>query len=490
MTAASGETPGTIDSPKGTLAASPAQIVEEFLGPVYGGRGDSQTGIDGGKLDLEWLEATYKEFHREPELSTAEEKTAARIARELEYFDNWEITTNIGGYGITAVLENGEGPTVLMRADFDGLPVAENTGVDYASKHSQLDAHGQRVPTMHACGHDHHTTSLLGAMRVLDGTRDKWSGTVVALFQPAEEASIGANGMVADGLGSIIPRPDVCLAQHVIAGPAGRVFTASGPVMTSSTTIEITLYGRGAHASMPHRSVDPVVLAASTVMKLQTVVSREVPPNQFAVITVASVEAGKANNVIPDSAKISLSCRFYDETLRKKCVDAIKRVVRAEAQSMGADRAPSFKFVGMLGATNNSEKVFSTVRAGFDEAFGTSESVDMEPWTASEDFPVIPKAFGVPYMLWTVGITPRWLWERAEKAGRLDIDIPTNHNPGFLPDLKTLPVGVRAAAVAVLSCLQQTWQRPADEGDDQTYRPTIPTDADIDAVAVETARAD
>lgn len=490
VTAASGDNPGTIDSPKGTLAASPAQIVEDFLGPVYGGREDSQTGIDGGKLDLQWLEDTYKEFHQEPELSTAEEKTAARIARELERFTDWDITTNIGGYGITAVLSNGEGPTVLMRADFDGLPVAENTGVDYASKHSQLDAQGQRVPTMHACGHDHHTMSLLGAMRVLDGTRDKWSGTVVALFQPAEEASIGANGMVADGLGSIIPRPDVCLAQHIVAGPAGRVFTAPGPVMTSSTTIEITLYGRGAHASMPHRSVDPVVLAASTVMKLQTVVSREVPPNQFAVITVASVEAGKANNVIPDSAKIALSCRFYDEALRKKCVDAIKRVVRAEALSMGADREPNFKFVGMLSATNNSEDVFSTVRAGFDEAFGTDESVDMEPWTASEDFPVIPKAFGVPYMLWTVGITPRWQWERAEKAGRLDVDIPTNHNPGFLPDLNTLPVGVRAAAVAVLSCLQKSWPRPVAEAEDQTYRPTIPTDADIDAVAVETARAD
>lgn len=489
MTAESGASAGSTTSPRAQLAASPAQIVEEFMGPVHGGRSHKEVVADGGHLDLEWLESTYKEFHREPELSTAEEKTAARIRRELQWFSDWKVTTNIGGYGITAVLENGEGPTVLFRADFDGLPVAENTGVDYASKHSQLDAQGQRVPTMHACGHDHHTTSLLGAMRVLDGTREKWSGTVVALFQPAEEASIGANGMVADGLGSIIPRPDVCLAQHIIAGPAGRVYTAPGPVMTSSTTIEITLYGRGAHASMPHRSVDPVVLAASTVMKLQTVVAREVPPNQFAVVTVASVEAGKANNVIPDSAKISLSCRFYDEALRKKCVDAIKRIVRAEALSMGADREPSFKFVGMLGATNNSDDVFTVVRKGFDEAFA-AESVDMEPWTASEDFSVIPKAFGVPYMLWTVGITPRWQWDRAERAGRLDVDIPTNHNPGFLPDLDTLPVGVRAAAVGVLSCLAGTWERPEEDAEDRTYLPTVPSDEDIDAVAVETSGAD
>lgn len=489
MTAETGSTSGRTLSPRGHLAASPAEIVEDYMGPLYGGRFDKETVADGGQLDLEWLEETYKEFHREPELSTAEEKTAERIIRELGYFKDWDVTTGIGGYGITAVLENGEGPTVLFRADFDGLPVAEKTDVDYKSKHSQLDAQGQRVPTMHACGHDHHTMSLLGAMRVLDGTRDRWSGTVVALFQPAEEASIGANGMISDGLGTKIPRPDVCLAQHIIAGLAGRVFTAPGPVMTSSTTIEITLYGRGAHASMPHRSVDPVVLAASTVMKLQTVVSREVPPNQFAVITVASVEAGKANNVIPDSAKISLSCRFYDEALRKKCVDSIKRVVRAEAMSMGAEREPSFKFVGMLGATNNSEEVFTTIRQNFDQAFA-AESVDMEPWTASEDFPVLPRAFGAPYMLWTVGITPRWQWDRADKAGRLDIDIPTNHNPMFLPDLKTLPVGVRAAAVGVLSCLQRAWERPEDQADDSTYRPTAPTDQDIDEVAVETAGAD
>lgn len=436
-------------------------------------------------LDLEWLEELYKEFHAQPELSTAEEKTAARIERELTHFSDWVINTRIGGYGITAVLRNGSGPTVLFRADFDGLPVAEKTGVEYASKYSQLDAHGQRVPTMHACGHDHHTVSLLGAMRVLDSTREQWSGTVVALFQPAEEASIGANGMVADGLSSIIPRPDVCLAQHIVAGPAGRVYTAPGPVMTSSTTIEITLYGRGAHASMPHRSIDPVVLAASTVMKLQTVVSREVPPDEFAVITVASIEAGKANNVIPDSAKISLSCRFYDEALRVKCLDAIKRIVRAEAVSMGAEREPSFKFVGMLGATNNSTEAFHTIRNSFDESFA-EESVDMQPWTASEDFPIIPKAFGVPYMFWTLGITPRLQWDRAEQAGRLDMDIPTNHNPGFLPDLATLPIGVRTAAIGILACLKHQWQE-IQKGASQ---PTSPTEEDIESVAVETARAD
>ncbi|MGV0409390.1 amidohydrolase [Corynebacterium resistens] len=431
------------------------------------------------------MEDVYKWFHAHPELSGAEEQTAKRIRKELERFADWEITPNLGGHGITAVLRNGEGPTVLMRADFDGLPVAEATDVDYASKHSQLNAHGERVPTMHACGHDHHTTSLLGAMTVLDSVRDKWSGTVIALFQPAEEASIGAHGMVADGLTKAVPHPDVCLAQHVVAGPAGTVYTAPGPVMTSSTTIEITLFGRGAHASMPHRSVDPVVLAASTVMKLQTVVSREVPPNKFAVITVASVEAGKANNVIPDSARIALSCRFYDEDLRKKCVEAIKRIVRAEAMAAGADRDPEFKFVGLLGATDNTDEVYDVIRPAFDEAFG-EDSVEMEPWTASEDFPVIPKAFGSPYMLWTVGITPRAQWERAETSGRLDIDIPTNHNPGFLPDLGTLQTSTRAAAVGILSCLAHDW--PERDTEKPTMGAVPPTDAEIDAVSVETAQ--
>ena len=438
--------------------------------------------IAASRADVSWMEGVYKHFHQFPELSGAEEQTAKRIAEELQRFPEWEVTTGIGGYGITAVLRNGEGPTVLMRADFDGLPVAENTDVDYRSQHSQLNAAGQRVPTMHACGHDHHTTSLLGAMALLDDTRAQWSGTVVALFQPAEEASIGAFRMVGDGLANKIPAPDVCLAQHIIAGPAGQVYTAAGPVMTSSTTIEITLFGRGAHASMPHRSVDPVVLAASTVMRLQTIVSREVPPGKFAVVTVASVEAGKANNVIPGSAKISLSCRFYDEDLRKKCIDAIKRIVRAEAQAAGAEREPEFKFVGLLGATKNADEVFDTVRPEFDKIFG-EDSIDMEPWTASEDFPVLPKHFGVPYLLWTVGITPRPQWQRAEAAGRLDIDIPTNHNPAFLPELSTLTVGAKAAATAVLSCLGHTWVRK----NDTSIVP--PTDAEIDAVAVETAPA-
>lgn len=443
--------------------------------------------VDSAVVDLSWLEETYKWFHQHPELSGAEEATASRIRKELEGFAGWEVTPNIGGYGITAVLRNGEGPTVLMRADFDGLPVAESTDVDYASKHSQLNASGERVATMHACGHDQHTTSLLGAMRVLDDVKDQWSGTFIALFQPAEEASIGAHRMVSDGLNRIIPRPDVCLAQHIIAGPAGQVYTAPGPVMTSSTTIEITLFGRGAHASMPHRSVDSVVLAASVVMKLQTIVSREVPPNKFAVITVASVEAGKANNVIPDSAKISLSCRFYDEDLRKKCVDAIKRIVRAEAMAAGADRDPEFKFVGMLGPTDNAQRVFDVVRPAFDSAFG-EDSLDMEPWTASEDFSVIPKSFGSPYMLWTVGITPRKQWKRAEAADRLDVDVPTNHNPGFLPDLSTLEVTTRAAAVGVLSCLQATWA-PIEESV-PTMGSTEPTEEDIKSVSVETSHVD
>ncbi|MEL4164056.1 amidohydrolase [Corynebacterium bovis] len=436
--------------------------------------------------DLSWLEGLYKMFHRHPELSGAEEWTAARIAEELGHFPDWEITTGIGGHGITAVLANGDGPTVLIRADFDGLPVAEATDVDYASTHTQLDEQGRRVPTMHACGHDAHTTSLLGAMTLLNATRERWSGTVVALFQPAEEASTGAHRMVTDGLADLIPRPDVCLGQHVVPGPAGRGFTAPGPVLTSSTTVEITLFGRGAHASMPHRAVDPVVLAASVVMKLQTIVSREVPPDKFAVVTVASVEAGKASNVIPDSARIALSCRFYDEVLRKKCVDAIKRIVRAEAVASGCEREPDFRFLGLLGATDNDREVFDIVRPHFDDHFG-DESVDMEPWTASEDFSVLPKAFGVPYLFWTVGITPRRQWDRAERSGRLDVDIPTNHNPGFLPDLSSLPVTTEAAAVAVLSCLGHEWpERPADEGEDGDR----PSESDVEATSVETSRAD
>jgi amidohydrolase len=438
--------------------------------------GSPTTLVGASRADLSWQDPLYKDLHRYPELSGAERETAARIAAELRRYPDWEVTTGIGGHGITAVLRNsgggdggdgGDGPTVLYRADFDGLPVAEATGVPYASTHSQLNADGQLVPTMHACGHDLHTTAALGALAILDATRDRWSGTVIMLFQPAEEIGIGAHGMVTDGLLDAVPRPDVCLDQHVLPGPAGTVYCSPGPMTTSSTTIEITLFGRGAHASMPHRSVDPVVLAASVVMKLQTVVSREVPPGEFAVVTVASVEAGKANNVIPDSAKIALSCRFYDEALRVRCVEAIKRIVRAEAASMGAEREPEFRFVGLLAATENDPGVHAVVRPHFDERFG-ADSVDMQPWTASEDFPVIPTAFGCPYLFWTVGITPRRQWNRAVKAGRLDIDVPSNHNPGFLPDLSALGVCTDAAAVAVLACLDHDWD-PAGPVDDDPW---------------------
>jgi len=433
------------------VSGSPSQIVSDAV------EAD-------GPADLSWQVDLYKDLHRYPELSGAERETAARIHAELHRFPDWEVTTNIGGYGITAVLRNGEGPTVLYRADFDGLPVAEATDVPYASTHSQLDSHGQQVPTMHACGHDAHTVTALGAMAVLDATRSDWSGTVVMVFQPAEEAAIGAHGMVTDGLCDVVPRPDVCLDQHVLPGPSGTVYCSPGPMTTSSTTIEITLFGRGAHASMPHRGVDPVVLTAAVVMKLQTIVSRELPPGEFGVVTVASIEAGKANNVIPDSAKIALSCRFYSERWRLKAVESIKRIVRAEAVAAGCEREPEFRFVGLLAATDNDAGVFEVVRPHFDAHFGV-DSQDMEPWTASEDFPVIPTAFGCPYLFWTVGITPRRQWARAEAAGSLDIDIPSNHNPGFLPDLASLPVTTESAAVAVLACLAHQW-RPTGLPDD------------------------
>lgn len=433
-----------------SVSGSPAQIVRSAL------TGGNEGPANAHGVDLSWQVDLYKDLHRYPELSGAERETAARVAAELHRFPSWEVTTGIGGYGITAVLRNGEGPTVLFRADLDGLPVMEATGVPYASGHDQLNAEGQQVPTMHACGHDAHTVSALGALAILDAARDSWSGTAIILFQPAEELGIGAHGMVNDGLADRIPRPDVCLDQHVLPGPSGTVYCSPGPMTTSSTTIEITLFGRGAHASMPHRSVDPVVLTAAVVMKLQTVVSRELPPGEFGVVTVASMEAGKANNVIPDSAKIALSCRFYNERWRLKAMESIKRIVRAEAMAAGCEREPEFRFVGLLTATNNDAGVFEVVRPHFDAHFGT-DSKDMDPWTASEDFPVIPTAFGCPYLFWTVGITPRRQWARAEAAGRLDIDIPSNHNPGFLPDLASLPVTTEAAAVAVLACLDHDW---------------------------------
>lgn len=373
--------------------------------------------IDG---DFDKMREQYEHLHRNPEIGLAEHDTAEFIEQALS--DAGLDTQRIGGTGVVALIENGDGPTVLGRADMDALSVKEDTGLDYAS---------QRQGFMHACGHDTHMAGLLAAVRALVQHRDAWSGTYIALFQPSEENAAGAKAMVDDDLTGKVPAPDVALGCHAMVGPAGAVMSRPGPSMSSADTIQVTVYGRGAHGSMPHLSVDPVVLASSIVMRLQTIVSREIEPGAFAVVTVGSLQAGATANIIADRAELRLNVRTYDEHIRDQVLAAIERIVRAECEAAGSPRGPEIEHLDHFPVTDNDESLFTEIRAGFDSAFG-DESIDMQRVTASEDFSVIPDAFGVPYLYWFVGSTDRDTYREAVENGTVS-QLPSNHSPYFAP---------------------------------------------------------
>lgn len=390
----------------------------------------------------EWQTELYKHFHRHPELSLEETATAQRIEEELKTLG--AEPQRIGETGVVAVIENGDGPVVLARADIDALPVTEATGLDYAS---------QNEGVMHACGHDGHIASLLGAVRLMIENKDAWSGTYVALFQPAEELAKGARKMVDDQLTSKVPHPDVAFSQHLMVGEAGTISTMNGPVLSAGDSIKITLHGRGAHGYMPHNSVDTVVLAANVVLRLQTIVSREVEPGTFAVVTVGANNAGTKSNIIPDVAELLVNVRTYDNDVRNHVLTAIERVVRAECEASGSPKEPEFEYYDQYPLTENNAEVNAIVTDAFREAFGEKLRAG-SPATASEDFSVIPDAFGTPYDYWFVGCTDPQLWERAVEAGTVAQDIPANHNPGFAPVIQpTLETATGAQVVAALSYL-------------------------------------
>lgn len=390
----------------------------------------------------DWQEDLYQHFHAHPEVSLQEFETANRIETELHQLGL--KPQRIGETGVVAVLKNGEGGSVLTRADIDALPVQEATGLPYSS---QLDG------VMHACGHDAHIASLLGAVRLLIEHKESWTGTYTALFQPAEELAAGAQKMVDDGLTSKIPTPDVAFCQHVIVGKAGTVQTMSGPVLSAGDSIKITLYGRGAHGSMPHTSVDTVVLAASVVLRLQTIVAREVEPGTFAVLTVGANNAGSKSNIIPDTAELLVNIRTYDEAVRQQIIAAIERIVKAECTVAGAPREPEFVYYDQYPLTSNNVEVNEKVTAAFAEQFGECLLPGV-PATASEDFSTIPDALGIPYTYWFVGSSDAEVWTAAHERGTVAQDIPANHNPGFAPVLQpTLEVATVAQLTAALAYL-------------------------------------
>src|SRR5689334_20497357 len=285
------------------------------------------------------LQAFYTDVHAHPELSMQETRTSGLAADRLRAA-GFEVTTGVGKTGVVGLLRNGDGPTVMLRADMDALPVEEATGVPYASKVKATDREGKTVPVMHACGHDMHVTWLAGAAALLAQVRQTWRGTLMAVFQPAEETAEGAQAMIDDGLFQRFPRPDVVLGQHVMVGAAGDIGGRAGTITSAADSLQIRLFGRGAHGSMPQASIDPVVMAAATVMRLQTIISRELSPNEAAVVSVGSLQAGTKENVIPEEAIIKMNVRTYDAGVRKRVLAAIQRIVNAESAASGAPKPP------------------------------------------------------------------------------------------------------------------------------------------------------
>ncbi|SLM89133.1 amidohydrolase [Brevibacterium yomogidense] len=405
--------------------------------------GSTDTVLAGIGQELDWQQELYEDLHRHPELGLEEHRTAGIVEDRLEEF-GFDVQ-RIGGTGVVGVLSNGDGATVLARADIDALPVTEDTGLEYAST---VDG------VMHACAHDMHATALLGAAKLLAASQDAWSGTYIALFQPSEENAAGAEAMVADGLVDKLPRPDVAFGQHVMPAEAGRVGTTAGPILSAGDSLKITVHGRGAHGSMPHNSVDPVVLAASIVLKLQTVVSRETMPGQFAVVTVGASNAGATANVIPDRAELRLNIRTYDPALRKRVMRSIERIVRGECDASGSPREPDFEYYDQFPLTSNDANVNQRVTDAFTAHFDDDQVYTTDPATASEDFSTIPDAFGIPYAYWTVGCVPAETYRRAVENDTVSSDIPANHSPFFAPAIDpTLETATRTQVVAALAYL-------------------------------------
>lgn len=409
-------------------------------------------------VDMPKYEALYKHFHANPELSDLEEQTAKKCAEELAKFGAFKITTNIGGHGVAGVFENGAGNTILLRSDMDALPVQETTGLPYASTVNMADVEGNMRPVMHACGHDVHMTCLLAAADALVQLKDHWKGTLVVVFQPAEERGTGAQAMVDDGLYEKhnIPVPDYALGQHVIWTRAGSVSSCVGPIMASADSMKITISGRGGHGSQPHRTIDPVVMAAHIVVRLQSIVSREMDPSDISVLTVGSLQAGHTENIIVDTAEIGVDIRSVKEETREQLLAAIRRVVDAECQASAATAPPVYKVTRHFPLTSNDEGMMKTLSDTFKGHFGDAYDPETPTTTASEDFSVLATAKNRPSVFWHFGGTEQSFWDQKAAEGRIAQDVPANHKSTFAPVIDpTLRTGMDCMILAALTFLQK-----------------------------------
>jgi hippurate hydrolase len=388
----------------------------------------------------------YLDLHQNPELSSHETQTAAKLAGRLRGL-GYDVTEHVGGTGIVAILKNGAGPTVMLRTELDALPVEEKTGLSYASKvHSKDDA-GRDVPVMHACGHDLHMASILGTAAIMAHSKDTWHGTLMLIGQPAEETIGGAKAMLDDGLLTRFPKPDVVLALHVgNTLPAGTVGITSGVYNTNADSLRITIYGKGGHGSAPHTTIDPIVIAARTILALQTIASREVKPQEMAVVTVGYIQAGTKNNIIPDQAELGLTVRTNKPEVRKQVLAAIARITKAEAEAAGAPRPPLIDRYEGTDLVYNDPALAQRLRGVLESALGKENVIMAEPITGSEDFSYFVEQ-GIPGFYFSLGGADPEKYAQAKASGTM---LPSNHSSLFAPDVDpALHTGI-AAEVAVL----------------------------------------
>jgi len=394
------------------------------------------------------LDALYLDLHKNPELSTKEQRTSARMADELRKL-GYEVTAGVGGTGVVGVLRNGKGPTVLLRTELDALPVEEKTGLPYASTATGVNPQGQTVPVMHACGHDVHMAGWTGAAALLARMKDRWRGTVLMIAQPAEETVQGARAMIKDGLFVRFPKPDFAVAVHDSSDlPAGKVYYVPGPAMASVDSVDVTIFGRGGHGALPHTTVDPVVIAAKTVLGFQTLISREKDPLEPAVLTVGSIHGGTKYNIIPDEVKLQITLRTFNPEVRQLLLSGIERVAKAEAAAARAPKEPVVKVSESQDLTYNDPALTRRLAAALAKQLGAENVLEKRPEMVAEDFGEFGKAAGVPSVQLRVGAVEPSKYEAAMKAGT---PLPSLHSSGFAPDRERT---IKAAAtVLTLSAL-------------------------------------
>jgi hippurate hydrolase len=422
-----------------------------WAAPVAFGK-DSPASFPGLDALYPELDAYYLDLHQNPELSGHEEKTAAKLADRLRKL-GYEVTTGVGGAGVVALMRNGSGPTLMLRADMDALPVEEKTGLPYASKVTVKGSGGGVVPVMHACGHDVHMTSLVGAATLLAKMKDRWRGTLFLIGQPSEETVSGAEAMIKDGLFTRFPKPNFAVALHDAADlPSGQVSYTPGFALASVDSVDLTIFGRGGHGAYPHRTVDPIVIAARVVLALQTIVARENNPLDPAVVTVGSIHGGTRYNIIPDEVKLQLTVRSYKEEVRKRILSSIARIAKAEAAAANAPKEPTMAVSESVGATYNDPALAGRVAAALSKALGKSNVSERPPVMGAEDFGAFGRA-GVPAVeFWLGGVEPH----KFQKAQAEGTPLPALHSSEWAPDReKTIRTGVSALTAIALDLLSK-----------------------------------